>query len=170
MVEWSCTIERLNERGPYILVEWSCAKKRKRSVGALNSGWMVMHIALTVQFVIFKPWIVPWNLNSLFSKFFCYITRFVTWHLIRCKNGWLAKALMFLWNNSLQFNPFLMEADIIKKPVHWFVENGEYNFSTAGIGAILGNRCAIQGKKYVALLQGSETTTGFHHRSCILCL
>ena len=49
-------------------------------------------------------------------------------------------------------------------------ENGEYNFGTAGIGAVPGNGCVIQGKKYVALLQGSETTAGFHHRSCILCL
>ena len=44
MVEWSCTKERLNERGPYILVEWSCANKRNKSVGTLNSGRMVVHI------------------------------------------------------------------------------------------------------------------------------
>ena len=75
MVEWSCTKERLNERGPYILVEWSCAKKRNKSVGTPNSGRMVVHIASakitvregtshhrafmgkcsTVQFVIFNP-------------------------------------------------------------------------------------------------------------------
>ena len=44
MVEWSCTKERLNERGPYIFVEWSCAYKRNKSVGTLNSGRMVVHI------------------------------------------------------------------------------------------------------------------------------
>ena len=49
-------------------------------------------------------------------------------------------------------------------------ENGEYDFSAVGIAAILGNGCAIQGQIYVALLEGSETTTEFHHRSCILCL
>ena len=44
MVEWSCTKERLNERGPYIFVEWSCAYKINKSVGTLNSGRMVVHI------------------------------------------------------------------------------------------------------------------------------
>ena len=51
-----------------------------------------------------------------------------------------------------------------------FFWNGKYDFSAVGIGTILGNGYAIQGQKYVALLQGSETTTEFHHRSCILCL
>ena len=37
-----------------------------------------------------------------------------------------------------------------------------------GVRAILGNRCEIQGQNYVALLQGSEITTGFHYRSWIL--
>ena len=46
MVEWSCTKERLNERGPYNLVEWSCTNKINQSVEALNSGRMVVHIAL----------------------------------------------------------------------------------------------------------------------------
>ena len=46
MVEWSCTKEKINERGPYISVEWSCANKRSESVGTLNSGRMVEHIAL----------------------------------------------------------------------------------------------------------------------------
>ena len=45
MVEWSCTKERLNEREPYISVEWSCAIKRNNSVGTLNFGQMVVHIA-----------------------------------------------------------------------------------------------------------------------------
>ena len=133
MVEWLCTKERLNERGPYILVEWSCAKKRNKSVGTLNSGRMVVHIAsakitvregnisrysfygqmLDCSVCNFQSMNSPMELNSLFSKFFCCITRFVTWHLIRCENGKLAKALMFFWNNSLRFNPFLMEADMI---------------------------------------------------------
>ena len=47
--------------------------------------------------------------------------------------------------------------------------DGEYGFSTLGVVAILGNGCGIQGQNYVALLQGSETT-GFHHRSWILCI
>ena len=45
MVEWSCTKERLNERGPYIFVEWSCGNKRNKSLWKLNSGQMVVHIA-----------------------------------------------------------------------------------------------------------------------------
>ena len=48
--------------------------------------------------------------------------------------------------------------------------DGEYGFSTVGVVAILGNGCGIQGQNYVALLQGSETTTVFHHRSWILCI
>ena len=28
MAEWSSTKERINERGPYILVEWSFAKEK----------------------------------------------------------------------------------------------------------------------------------------------
>ena len=45
MVERSCTKERLNERGPYIFVEWTCANKRNKLMGTLNSGRMVVHIA-----------------------------------------------------------------------------------------------------------------------------
>ena len=30
MVEWSCTKEIINERGPYNLVEWPCANKKKK--------------------------------------------------------------------------------------------------------------------------------------------
>ena len=36
------------------------------------------------------------------------------------------------------------------------------------IGAILGNGYGIQGQNYVALLQGSEMTAGFHYRNWIL--
>ena len=98
MVEWSCTNERLNERGPYILVEWSCANKINKSVGKLNSGRVVVHIALaktteregSISPYSFYGQILdcsvckfqsinrPMELNSLFSKFFCHITRFVT--------------------------------------------------------------------------------------------
>ena len=42
MVEWSCTKERLNERGSYIFVEWSCANKKNKSVSTLSLGWMVV--------------------------------------------------------------------------------------------------------------------------------
>ena len=34
--------------------------------------------------------------------------------------------------------------------------------------AILGNGCGIQGQNYNALLQGSETTAGYHYRNLIL--
>ena len=101
LVEWSCTKERLNERGPYILVEWSCANKRNKSVGTLNSGRMVVHILLLrlkSRSVSGEGSISPYSFYgqmldcsvcnfqymnspmelSLFSKFFCYITRFVT--------------------------------------------------------------------------------------------
>ena len=46
-----------------------------------------------------------------------------------------------------------------------FFWDGEYGFSIVAVGAILGNGCGIQGQNYVALLQGSGTTAGFHHRS-----
>ena len=36
------TKERLNERGPYTFVEWSCANKRNKSVRTLISGRMVV--------------------------------------------------------------------------------------------------------------------------------
>ena len=45
MVEWSCTKERLNERGPYIFVEWLCANKINKSVGTLYSSRIVVYIA-----------------------------------------------------------------------------------------------------------------------------
>ena len=34
--------------------------------------------------------------------------------------------------------------------------------------AILGTGCGIQGQSYVALLQGSEISAGFHYRDLIL--
>ena len=37
-----------------------------------------------------------------------------------------------------------------------------------GVGAILGNEYGIQGQNYVALLQGSEITAGFHYWNWIL--
>ena len=36
------------------------------------------------------------------------------------------------------------------------------------VKAILGNGYGIQGQNYVALLQGSEMTAGFHFRNLIL--
>ena len=45
---------------------------------------------------------------------------------------------------------------------------GEHGFSTVGVGAILGNGCGILGQNYVALLQGSEMTAGFHYKNWIL--
>ena len=42
---YDITKERLNERELYLFVEWSCANKRNKSVGTLNSGRMVVHIA-----------------------------------------------------------------------------------------------------------------------------
>ena len=50
------------------------------------------------------------------------------------------------------------------------LEGGEYGFSNVGVGVILGNGWAIQGQNYVALLQGSEMTAGFHYRNWILCI
>ena len=120
MVEWSCTKERLNERGPYILVEWSCANKRNKGVATLNSGRMVVHIAsvkiteregsisaysfykqmLDCSVCNFQSMNSAMELNSVFSKFFCYITRFVTspnqtreW--TTCKRGFYVKYYCF---------------------------------------------------------------------------
>ena len=45
--------------------------------------------------------------------------------------------------------------------------DGEYAFSTVGVGFILGNECGIQGQTFIALLQGSEVTTGFHSKDWI---
>ena len=61
MVEWSSTKEKINERGPYILVEWSfakeiinergrymlvewtCENKRNKSARTIILGQMVVH-------------------------------------------------------------------------------------------------------------------------------
>ena len=51
MVEWSCTNfgqlvankERINERGSYIFVKWSCASKRDKSTRDLIFGRIVVH-------------------------------------------------------------------------------------------------------------------------------
>ena len=43
--------------------------------------------------------------------------------------------------------------------------DGEYGFYTMDVGAIPVNGCGIEGQNYVALLQGTETTAGFHQRS-----
>ena len=84
-------------------------------MGTLNSGGMVMHIAsakitvregnisrysfygqmLDCSVCNFQSMNSPMELNSLFSKFFCYITRFVTWHLIRLRMNDLQRPLCF---------------------------------------------------------------------------
>ena len=43
MVEWPCTKERINERGQDILVEWSCANKRNKSMRTQFFNRMVVH-------------------------------------------------------------------------------------------------------------------------------
>ena len=42
MVEWSCTEERINKRGPYIFVEWSCTNKINKSMRTLTLDRMVV--------------------------------------------------------------------------------------------------------------------------------
>ena len=51
-------------------------------------------------------------------------------------------------------------------PYDW--ANGEYGFSTVGVGVILGNGCGFQGQNYVKLLQRSEITAGCYYRNWIL--
>ena len=82
---------KINEREPYILVQCSCAVKINNSVGTLNFGRMVVHIA-SAKIMEREGSISPYSFYqkmldcseqshgtiSLFSKFFCYITRFVT--------------------------------------------------------------------------------------------
>ena len=48
--------------------------------------------------------------------------------------------------------------------------DGEYGFSTMGVGAILGNGRGIQVQNYVSLLPGSEMAAGFYHRNWILII
>ena len=43
-----------------------------------------------------------------------------------------------------------------------FLGDGECGFSTVGVGVIPGNECGIQNLIYIALLQGSRVTAGFH--------
>ena len=38
------------------------------------------------------------------------------------------------------------------------------------VAAILGNAYGIKRQNYVALLQGSEMSAGFHYRNFILCI
>ena len=120
LVEWLCTKERLNERGPYTLVEWSCVNMRNKSVETINSARIVMHIAsakitereqsispfsfygqlLDSSVCNFQSMNSPVELNSLSSKFFCYITRFVTSpaqtrERTTCKRGLYVKQCCF---------------------------------------------------------------------------
>ena len=46
--------------------------------------------------------------------------------------------------------------------------DGEYGLLLWGVDAILGNGYGIRGQNYVALLQGSEMSAGFHYRNLIL--
>ena len=46
--------------------------------------------------------------------------------------------------------------------------DGEYGFSTVGVGVTPGNGCGIQEQMYIALLQGSKVTAGFHYKDWIL--
>ena len=45
--------------------------------------------------------------------------------------------------------------------------DGEY-VSAVGVGVIPGNGCGIQEQMYIALLQGSKVTAGFHYKDWIL--
>ena len=47
----------------------------------------------------------------------------------------------------------------------WNVESG---FSTVGVGVILENECGIQGQNYVASLQWSKVTVGFHYSNWVV--
>ena len=43
LVHWSCAKERLNERGRYNSVEWSCAHRRNKPMRTLIFGRIVVH-------------------------------------------------------------------------------------------------------------------------------
>ena len=52
----------------------------------------------------------------------------------------------------------------------FFGGDEEYGFSTAGVGAILGNGRGIQEQNYFALLLGSEMTARFHYKDWIIAI
>ena len=43
MVEWSCTKNGISKRGPYVLVDWSCANERNKLIRTLTFGRVVAH-------------------------------------------------------------------------------------------------------------------------------
>ena len=67
MVKWLYTKEIPNEKGPHILIEWSRADKRNKSVRTINSGEMVVHIVLAKMserewsILSSSPTISAWN-------------------------------------------------------------------------------------------------------------
>ena len=67
----------------------------------------------------------------------------------------MCSILPYVWDNAGSVDVF------------W---DGEYDFSTVGVGTVLRNGCGIQGQKHVALLQGSEAEIGLQYRSLILCI
>ena len=48
--------------------------------------------------------------------------------------------------------------------------DGDYGFSTMGVGAILGNGHGIQEQNYFVLLPGNEMRAGFHYRNWVLAI
>ena len=42
---------------------------------------------------------------------------------------------------------------------------GKYDFSTVGVGVILQDRCGIQWRNFLELLQESEMAAGCHYRN-----
>ena len=64
------------------------------------------------------------------------------------------------------FTPLMIKLMVVT--LTFFEVDGEYGFSTVGVGSILGNGRGIQEQNYFALLPGSEMTAGFHYRNWIL--
>ena len=68
-------------------------------------------------------------------------------------------------SSSLCFIPLMIRLMVVLLTFFW---DGEYGFSTVGVGTILGNGCGIQRQNYFPLLQRSDRTAGFHYRTWIL--
>ena len=66
MVEWSYTKERINERGPQTFVEWSCTKKRNKSVWTVIFGRMFVQKQRLNErgAYIFVEWSCAYEINK----------------------------------------------------------------------------------------------------------
>ena len=111
----------------YILLGISCFSIVFTWIMILDMCWIVFEVLN--QFVIFNPWIVPWNWIAFYQNLFV-ISPGLLYHLIRRDSGWLVNETFTSnhivsskqWLNGLKITRILLDKGASHQRYHFCLE------------------------------------------------